>query len=129
MIELAILYRAINLFSHHAHNLTKGITFFEDHAFLGDLYPLMDDFYDSVIERYIGTKSDSLNLHEIVSKANDMLSKSNDKYFETIQSALEHALSMIKTISPKESLGTQNLLADQADKIEVLLYKIKRKLK
>jgi len=129
MIELAILYRAINLFTHHAHNLSKGATFFEDHAFFGEVYPLMDDFYDSVIERYIGTKSDSLNLHDIVSKASDMLSKSNDDHFETTKNALVHVLSIIKTLSPKESLGTQNLLADQADKIEVLLYKIGRKLK
>jgi len=54
MIQLIIVFRALQLVAHHAHNLTKGLTFFEDHDFFGDLYGKAEGYYDSVVERFIG---------------------------------------------------------------------------
>jgi len=131
MIELAILFRALNLYAHFAHNMTKGLTFFQDHAFFGELYETADDFYDQLIERIIGTSNETISLSEIDSKANALISKGNDNYYGTIKAVLEKSLSDIEKLCRygKFSVGTLNLLQGQADQIEVILYKIKQKMK
>ena len=131
MIELAILYRTLNLYSHHAHNLTKGDTFFEDHSFFGDLYGAADDYYDQIIERMIGTGSDDIDLVSILKESTSLLSNAKDQYFETCLILLEEILSTLEKVSKsgKISVGTQNLLQGQADALEVLVYKVKQKLK
>lgn len=131
MIELAILYRTLNLYAHHAHNLTKGDSFFSDHAFFGELYATADDYYDQVIERYIGTQSDDVDLCGIVKESHSLLESCNDKYFDTCLILLKEIIKHIDSISKngKISVGTQNLLQGQADALEVTVYKLKRKLK
>lgn len=129
MIELAILYRTLNLYTHHAHNLTKGDTFFEDHEFFGSLYATADDYYDQIIERFIGTESDSVDLCEIIKQSHDLLENCDNKYFDTSMILLEEIIKHIETISKSGtiSVGTQNLIQGQADALEVIIYKIKRK--
>lgn len=131
MIELAILYRTLNLYAHHAHNLTKGATFFEDHSFFGDLYNTADDYYDAIIERFIGTESDDIDLCEIIKEAHSLLENCDDKYFETCLILINEIIKHIDSISKsgKISVGTQNLVQGQADALEVTVYKLKRKLK
>jgi DNA-binding ferritin-like protein len=131
MIELAILYRVLNLYSHHAHNLTKGPTFFEDHEFFGSLYATADDYYDQIIERFIGTESDNVDLCEIIKEAHSLLESCNDKYFDTCLVLIEEIIKHIDSISKsgKISVGTQNLIQGQADALEVIVYKLKRKMK
>ena len=72
MKELAILLRCLQLFSHNAHNLVEKSLFFQDHAFLGELYSTYEDAYDGVIERIIGlTDSNAINLVEVQIAANE----------------------------------------------------------
>lgn len=131
LMELAILFRAVNFLSHHAHNLAKGSTFFEDHAFFGDLYDKADDFYDDLIERHIGTVGDNVNLIKILSESTEIVVHSKGDYFKEILSLLEFAIKKIDGMckSTKYSQGTLNLLQGQSDSLEVIVYKIKRKMK
>ena len=131
LIELAVLFRALNLYSHHAHNVCKGPQFLQDHAFLGEIYPLADSFYDDLIERHIGTLSDKIDLNQIIQQSAELVSHMNDKYLDTILILLEESCSAIDNMckDDKLSVGTQNLIQGQADQIEVLIYKTKRRLK
>lgn len=130
LINLATLYRAINLYAHHAHNMTSGETFLQDHAFFGEIYAKMDDFYDDCIERHIGTTDDSVDLADIMDRVNHMISMSDSNYFDTILSALDNALDKIESLAKSDlSQGTINLVVGQADQIEVIIYKLKRRLK
>lgn len=130
LINLATLYRAINLYSHHAHNLTFGDEFLQDHSFFGEIYPLMDDFYDALIERHIGTVDDNVDLADIMDRVTHMISLTNKDFYKTILSAFENALAKIEKLAKSDlSQGTINMLVGQADQLEVLVYKIKRRMK
>jgi hypothetical protein len=130
MIELTILFRTLNLYIHHAHNLTKGQTFHEDHAFFASLYEFADDAYDSFFERKIGTVSDDIDLCEIIKESYDLLEKMDKRYYENALVLLDEGTNMIDEMSKdaKLSSGTVNLLQGLSDQMEVFIYKIKRKL-
>ena len=131
LIDLATLFRTINLYSHHAHNLTSGDTFMQDHAFFGEVYDLADTFYDDCIERHIGTQDDKVDLCNIIKDAYDLIEKMSDDYYKTILVLSEEATNCIDEMckSDKLSSGTENLIQGQADQLEVLIYKIKRRIK
>lgn len=130
MIKLLVLFRALNLYTHHAHNIAKGDEFFQDHVFFGDIYDLADKLYDDVIEREIGTNSDKISLLSIthdVSK--EIMHLGSDHFNETLKligKIIKEIDSLTK--SGKLSIGTQNLIAGQADELEVISYKIKRRI-
>ena len=131
LIELATLFRTINLFTHHAHNMASGETFMQDHAFFGELYSLADGFYDDLMERYIGTSDDKIDLCEIIKNAHDLIAQMNDDFYETTLVLLKEAVSNIDDMCKNGglSMGTQNLIQGMADQTEVLIYKIGRRLK
>jgi len=130
LIELATLFRAINIYTHQAHHLTKGDTFLQDHTFFSEIYSLMDSFYDDLIERHIGTVDDKIDLHDIMDKVTHMIEVADENWYKTILDSLENSLEKIEKLCKSDiSQGTINLLAGQADQIEVLIYKIKRRLK
>lgn len=130
MIELTILFRTLNLYIHHAHNLTKGQTFHEDHAFFADLYEFADDAYDSIVERQIGTVSDDIDLCEIIKETYSLLENMDNRYYENALVLLQEGANMIDEMSKgaKLSSGTVNMLQGLSDQMEVFIYKIKRKL-
>jgi DNA-binding ferritin-like protein len=68
LIDLAALFRGLQLYAHNAHNLTSGQSFFEDHEFLGELYGTYEASYDKLIELMIG-EGLSFGLPEIQSSA------------------------------------------------------------
>ena len=131
LIELATLFRTINLYSHHAHNVAEGDTFLQDHAFLAEIYEFADDAYDDLVERHIGTSDVVLDLCDIVKQAYILLEKLDDQYLDKILILLEESVKAIDEMSKSGTLssGTQNLIQGQADSIEVLIYKLKRRLK
>lgn len=129
LINLAILFRSINIYSHHAHNMTKGETFLQDHAFFGEIYGMMDGFYDDLIERHIGTVDDKVDLSDIMERSVHMIKTADMDFFPTIKASLENALSKIENLCKNGlSQGTMNMLQGQADQIEVLIYKLKRRM-
>lgn len=130
MIELAIILRAINLYSHHAHNMCKGDEFFQDHAFFKDLYVFADDSYDSIVERHLGTTSEDLDLNLILKESSSLISSMSDDYMNTLLLLIQETANGIDEASKdaKLSSGTVNMLQGISDQIEVFVYKIKRRL-
>ena len=128
LVNLAILFRVINLYTHHAHNMVKGQTFFEDHEFFADLYEKADGFYDDIIERYIGTTGGDIKLTHILSEAYKVIAKADDDYFKTTQIFVEHAVKKLDAaVKMNFSEGTKNLLQGMSDDLEKTIYKLKRK--
>lgn len=128
LIKLATAFRALQVYSHQAHNLTKGESFFSDHEYFGDLYSFAEGCYDSLIERSIGKgKKPSMKL--IVSDVAKIInSLPEDKFFEHCLILINEIIKECEDLAKKESLGTNNLLADMADKLEVHVYKVKQRL-
>ena len=139
MLQLAILFRAMQLFSHSAHNLCKGKTFHEDHSFFGDAYGKFEGYYDSIIERLIGFGYEShLDLGDIslgISKklmgAPSVNVQENEEFYQYLLIQCDEALSLCGDFckSGELSEGTKQLLGGIADELEVLKYKITRRLK
>lgn len=131
LVDLATLFRALNLYSHHAHNMAKGNSFMQDHAFFAEVYAFADDCYDSLIERYLGTGGENVKLPEIVQDSHELISKMPSEYYQGVLFVLDRITKHIDNMcnNGKFSSGTQNLLQGQADSIEVFIYKIKRRLK
>ena len=129
MQDLITLLRYMQFYTHMAHNVLGGETFFQDHAFLGDLYPVYESDYDSLVERAIGS---DIKINIILSnqKSASILEEPS-KYKEAFENILEcendlcHAC---KIVSEKASIGLQNLLADISDRSEQRQYKIKQRI-
>jgi DNA-binding ferritin-like protein len=135
LLMLAICYRALQLASHNFHNLVGRTVFFQDHSFFGDLYGAAEGYYDSIIERIIGLYGEqSINLQNIMMMVSQKIqdapnaSQENKVFYQYCEQMLKYILSEIEQLAPSCSQGTMNLLAGQADEIEVLLYKIGRRL-
>ncbi len=131
MKTTATLLRGLQFYAHNAHNLAKGEYFFADHEFLGDLYEEYEGNYDSVVERMIGTDG-TAPLAEINKTACSMVEgkKADDceLAFKTILATEKDLCRQIAVDSKGASIGTQNLLADLADKSEMRQYKIGRRI-
>lgn len=133
MHDLAIILRSAQLYAHNAHNMTKGKTFFADHKFLGKLYPVYEEAYDSVIERMIGLGYD-VDLNRITKEAGkDAGSYSYkdvdcDMFFTTLYNYEINMCDCIKEYCPNMTVGTQNLLQGIADNSEVRQYQLRQRL-
>lgn len=135
LIPLAICFKALNLYSHHAHNLAAHVTFNQDHAFFAEIYDFADSKYDDLIERHIGTVNDQISLAEILSGAQAKIAqlapvtKENKGYYLEILKMVDYILAELeKAKTAPMSIGTQNMLAGIADELEVIKYKIKRRV-
>ena len=132
MKELAIVLRAAQFYAHHAHNIAKGSTFFEDHEFFGEAYAAYESGYDRVIERMIGL-GQSVDINDIGVKAMKMASdhdsSGNDDCFEYLMEYEKAIVEMCDRFNASASLGTQNMLQGLADDSEMRQYKIGQRLK
>jgi DNA-binding ferritin-like protein len=136
MKEIAIIIRCLQFFTHNAHNLVARSPFFADHEFLGELYPLYESAYDSVIERFIGLHgAEAIDLNQIQVQATQLLlqypcdGKENSKYFEKIIVMEQKLREKIKEMYPSFSIGSQQLFGDLADKSEGRAYQLKQRIK
>lgn len=129
-MNLLVLLRYLQLYTHIAHNVLGGQTFFQDHEFLGELYKGYEDDYDSVVERMIGNDVD-VDLVEVQKKAVKDLEnpESYNECFETILKCEVDLCDAIEKIAPKASQGTMQMLGNIADKSEMRQYKLKQRLK
>ena len=133
MSSIATLLRALQFLAHRAHNECNGLTFFQDHNFLGGLYKSYEDHYDDVIERIIGLEKEVINISQINKEAVEMSSvnsgsKDCEVFFKVILKGEEDLCKLIKAAMPKATDGTQNLLQAIADNSEKTQYKIKKRL-
>jgi DNA-binding ferritin-like protein len=139
LLQIAVHYRALYLFAVQAHHLAAKVAFFPDHAFFAEVYGQAEDFYDQLIERHIGLNGEEhVDLMLINQKATEILSQlktkgvsENKEFYMEILKQLQATLTMLDQAckDPSVSVGTQNLLAGQADSLEVLVYKISRRVK
>lgn len=138
MKELLIHLRAMNLFSHSAHNLVARVPFHSDHSFFGDVYGELNDEYDSVAERTIGLMGEApLRLQDILAGAAAKLAqapsinvKENGTFYQ-VQLQMEQELCRLipAIIAQGATEGTKQLLGDICNRSEVRQYKIKQRIK
>lgn len=133
MDSLITQLRALQFFAHRAHNVIKGPTFFEDHEFLGELYPAYESAYDSAVERVIGLGTEKLNLPKINIAAAEMSNimpneTKPEPFFRAILKGEKDLCGMIDEAVREASQGTQNLLQGFADESEARQYKLKQRL-
>lgn len=133
MKNLAIIFRTAQLYAHNSHNLAYGETFFQDHKFLGKLYPVYEEAYDGIVERMIGL-GQSVDLPSITQKAAAAVSKVHDEgeSYDCFASLLEIEQTICKEIENTIqdcTCGTQNLLQGLADESEMRQYKLGQRLK
>ncbi len=133
MDSLITQFRALQVLAHRAHNVIKGPTFFEDHKFLGKLYPAYEEAYDSAVERVIGLGTEKLNLAKIniaASKMSDILPDETkpEPFFRVILKGEKDLCGMIDEAVKNASQGTQNLLQGFADDSEKRQFLIKQRL-
>jgi len=139
MLELAILFRSMQLFAHSAHNLCKGKTFHEDHSFFGDAYAKFESYYDSIIERLIGFGYENhldlskicLELSKKLMSAPSVNVQDNNEFYSYLLFQCEEAMNLCNDFCKSDELteGTKQLLGGIADELEVVKYKITRRLK
>ena len=132
--QLIIILRAAQLYTHNAHNLIKGPVFFEDHEFLGDLYPKYETTYDLVVERMIGLNI-PINLTETQVGAVQVLQRLNiSSDPNMIFSSIIQLEKMINQKSeqcsklPEYSEGTRQMLGNICDESEQRQYKLKQRV-
>lgn len=133
MDSLITQLRALQFLTHRAHNVIKGPTFFEDHKFLGKLYPAYEEAYDNAVERVIGLGSEKLNLAKIniaASQMGDILpfETKPEPFFRVILKGEKDLCEMIDKAVKNASQGTQNLLQGFADQSEARQYQLKQRL-
>ena len=137
LLKTAALLRGGQLYAHHAHNHTKGITFGPDHDFFGDLYPVYEAGYDGCIERYIGLTGKPVDTLKLAADALDVVSDlprepgdSNRSFYEGVLHVEKALCGYIQScIKAPMSEGTKQMLGTLADESEVRQYKIKQRLK
>jgi len=133
MDSLITQLRALQFLAHRAHNVVKGPTFFEDHEFLGELYPAYEAAYDSAVERVIGLGTEKLNLSKIniaASQMSDILPNETkpEPFLRAILKGEKDLCKMIDEAVEKASQGTQNLLQGICDDSEKRQYQLKQRL-
>lgn len=131
-MNIITILRFLQLYSHNAHNLLKGPTFFQDHEFLGELYPAYEADYDAVVERTIGSKGaiDLISIQKmaIVQLEKTGQCKSFDECFEEILHWEGVLCKAIEKIAPQSSQGTMQLIGDIANKSEMRIFKLKQRI-
>ncbi len=133
MDSLITQLRALQFLAHRAHNVIKGPTFFEDHEFLGELYPAYEAAYDSAVERVIGLGTEKLSLAKIniaASKMSDILPDETkpEPFFRAILKGEKDLCGMIDKAMVNASHGTQDLLQGFCNDSEKRQYRLKQRL-
>jgi DNA-binding ferritin-like protein len=139
MLQLVILFRAMQMFSHSAHLLCARTVFFQDHEFFGSVYSQAEGYFDSISERMIGLgQEEQLKLQSVIAAVGQKLAaapsigvKENKEYYAFLMSQCDEACKLCDSLckSGQFSEGTKQLLGGIADELEVLKYKISRRMK
>lgn len=130
--KLAADLRFLQLYTHNAHNLIKGETFFVDHPELGNLYSLYEGIYDAIVERAIGI-DEEIDLIKIQEIAVATLKQANtpESFKECFKALLgyeKYICKKIQEIIPGYSEGTKQFLGGLADQSEMRQYKFKQRV-
>lgn len=139
MLDLSVLLRALQLYAHHAHHICARIVFSQDHETLAEIYTKAETDYDDVIERFVGLKGqEALDENKVLMAACQKVQALPMKDAKENKELLKSCLDLIEQINakieplckdPKATQGTIQMLGNIADKNEVLVYKLKQRLK
>lgn len=137
LMEMIISLRCMQFYYHQAHQVAARSTFFSDHDAFGSFYAELEADFDSVSERNIGMfGGDAQNFPVILEgvsaklKSYPHIAKDNNAYFEAglkMEEALNKAVDAACK-SPECNEGLKQLLGNIADKSQVRMYKIKRRI-
>lgn len=133
MHDLAVTYRAAQLYTHSAHLLAKGATSHQDHELFGEFYKAHDAAFDQVMERMIGLGYE-VDPQTIISSAGRMAATytfakfTNEQGFRAVEEFEQQIRELIKKYVPNIDDGTQNLLQGLADESLARSYHIKQRL-
>ena len=131
--KLAADFRFMQFYAHNAHNLIKGSTFFQDHGFLGELYPKYTEIYDTIVERIIGAdeKIDLIKINQVAFETMKQAGITDDpkKIFINLLNFEEYVCNQIEDLVQGYSEGTRQMLGTIADESEVRQYKLKQRIK
>lgn len=129
--KLAADLRFLQLYTHNAHNLIKGETFFVDHEELGGLYPVYEAAYDAVVERAIGIGEaiDLLKVQEVAVVTLKQADKpeSFKECFKALLSYEKYLCKILQEMVSGYSEGTKQFLGGLADQSEMRQYKFKQR--
>lgn len=131
MKKLATHLRCMQLYTHNAHNMCKGDTFYADHETLGELYPVYEAAYDGVVERMIGLGKE-IDLASVQKEAADMCSEKGvaTSFSDAFKNILECEKELCKVLDEANegaSLGTQNFVQGLADQSEMRQYQLQQR--
>jgi hypothetical protein len=127
---LAVQFRSAQLYTHNAHHLTKGPTFFADHEFLGELYESYTEAYDQLIE-IILSDSVKLNLVNIQTASASKLSEiQGENYFNTLIDLELAVQSKVELLAAEAGIsqGVLNLIAGFAQDSKSRVYKLRARV-
>lgn len=129
-MNIASLLRYMQLLSHIGHNILGGATFFQDHAFLSELYSAYEGHYDDIVERMIGLDEEI----DLVAVQKDAISglkapKSYESCYKELLDCEEELCRMIEELAKGSSQGTIDLIGAIGSSSEVRQYKLKQRLK
>jgi DNA-binding ferritin-like protein len=136
LLKLAVIAQVLKQIAHIAHNNCSRTVFMQDHEFFGALYEQADDIYDSLIERHIGLTDQEVDLAPLLQQVVDKVKtipttnvKENKAYYVELLKIIHEFNAAASVIAKTASLGTNNLIAGHSDNLEVVVYKIKRRIK
>lgn len=127
--KLAADIRFMQIYAHNAHNLVKGPAFFQDHEFLGELYPIYEQTYDGIIERMIGLgqKVDVVEIHKIAFLTLENADLDLSNWAGKILQFEKYICLEIEKLIPGQSEGTRQFLGEICNQSEMRQYKLKQR--
>jgi DNA-binding ferritin-like protein len=134
--NLAIQFRAAQLYAHQGHNETEGATFQQDHGFFGEAYGAYDGYYDSMVERAIGlngtqaAKIRELQADAATLAANKPMSSNPELIYRTLLGWNKQICAMIDRAAKESTMdeGVRDLIVGIANDLQVQNYKIQQRL-
>lgn len=126
--RLAVQFRAMQMYAHNAHNLTRGETFFADHEFLGGLYAAYTEGYDDLVELLIGEGAVP-DLQNFQLQAASALNAMGDDYFPALLQAEQEAQAIVEEVaSSGVDQGILQIVGSLAQSSKSRVYKLKQRV-
>lgn len=137
--------KAMQLWFHSAHHVTKGASFIADHSTLYDeIYNFYSDYFDSIVEKLVGITEDEMMACPIhISQTTNMIiqdipTPANKSEYEIAEIALDIIVNHFNQIERAYDTfekyevmtkGMDDLLSANYNTLEKFAYFLKRKLR
>lgn len=137
--------KAMQLWFHSAHHLTKGAAFIADHATLyAEIYNFYSDYFDNIVEKLVGITEDEMVACPIhISQMSNMIiqdipTPANKNEYEIAEIALDIIVNHFNQIERAYDTfekyevmtkGMDDLLSANYNTLEKFAYFLKRKLR